>query len=298
MPRLTSLWLQIMPLLFVLLWSTGFIGAKYGLPYAEPFTFLFLRFVCTLAVLLVLVRVWRATLPASPMLRGHIAVAGVLVHGIYLGGVFSAIDRGMPGGVVALVVGLQPLLMAVLARVWLGEIIRPGQWLGTLLGLVGVTLVLGDRLEPGSGDLFAGFGLDALLMIVCSLFAISVGTLYQKRYCTGMDLLGGTVVQYVAAALVLGVAALLFETQTIHWTPTFILTLVWLVFGLSIAAILLLMTLIRRGAASRVGSLFYLIPPVTAVETYFLFGERLGPVALAGIGVAMLGVALAVHQRA
>ncbi|MEX0730273.1 MAG: DMT family transporter [Aquisalimonadaceae bacterium] len=298
MPRLTSLWLQVMPFLFVFLWSTGFIGARFGLPYAEPLTFLFIRFVLTLLVLSVLLRVVGASLPADFRLRVHIAVAGVLVHGVYLGSVFSAIYRGMPAGVVALIVGLQPLLMAILARPWLGERISGRQWLGIMLGLVGVVLVLGEQLEPGSmGRMFTDFGLDAVLLALLALVGISVGTLYQKRYCTGMDLLSGTLIQYVGAALVLGAAAVVLETHTIDWTPTFVLTLLWLVFGLSIAAIMLLMTLIRRGAASSVASLFYLVPPVTAVEAWLLFGERLGLMALVGIGVAVLGVALAVQQQ-
>ena len=286
-----------MPVLFVLLWSTGFIGAKYGLPYAEPFTFLTIRFVFTLAVLMVIVRAMGARWPRSPRLWGHVAVSGLLVHAAYLGGVFYGIYLGMPAGLTALLVGLQPLLTAVIARSWLGESITATQWGGILLGLVGITLVLGDKLDPDPATLFAGFGATAVIPVLIALSGIAVGTLYQKRFCTGMDLLTGTSIQYMAATTVLGIGALLFETREVDWTPTFVLALGWLVFGLSLAAILLLMALIRRGAASRVASLFYLVPPVTALEAWVLFGERLGPVAIVGIGVTVLGVALAVRNR-
>lgn len=292
-----GLWIKAMPVLFVLLWSTGFIGAKFGLPYAEPFSFLFVRFVCTLAVLYLIIRLMRERWPSRLALWGHIAVAGMLVHGAYLGGVFSAINLGMPAGVAALIVGLQPLVTALLARPWLGERLTGRQWLGIGLGLVGIVLVLGENLDTADpSQLFSGFGLGALAFAVIALVGISVGTIYQKRNCTEMPLTTGTFIQFLGAATVLGVAALLFETREIEWTLTFSLTLLWLIFGLSIAAILLLMALIRRGEASRVASLFYLVPPVTAVEAWILFGERLGPLALIGIGVAVAGVALVVNQ--
>lgn len=296
MGRLQAYWLALMPALFVLLWSTGFIGAKYGLPYAEPFTFLFIRFVCTLLVLLLIIRALRAPWPA-PALCGHVAVAGLLVHAAYLGGVFYGIYLGMPAGLTALLVGLQPLLTAVIARPWLGERISARQWGGIALGLLGITLVLGEQLAPTAAGLFSGFGLGALAAVLVALAGISVGTVYQKRYCVGMPLASGTFIQYAAAALLLGLGALLFESREITWTPSFLLALGWLVFGLSIAAILLLMALIRRGEASRVAGLFYLVPPVTALEAWLLFDERLGPLALAGMLVTVLGVALTVRGR-
>lgn len=292
-----NLWLKATPILFVLLWSTGFIGAKYGLPYAEPYTFLFVRFVCVLVVLFVLIQFLNERWPREPWLWLHIGIAGMLVHGLYLGAVFTAIDLGMPAGVTALIVGLQPLVTAVLARFWLSESINGRQWLGILLGLVGIILVMSEQLDLSNpGRLFVGFGWIAILSAFSALLGISLGTLYQKRYCTGMPLVTGTFIQYLGACLVLGIGAWLFETRVINWTPTFTLALLWLIFGLSIAAILLLMTLIRRGAASRVASMFYLVPPVTAIEAWILFGEQLGPVALAGIAVAVIGVALAVKQ--
>jgi drug/metabolite transporter (DMT)-like permease len=295
--RLDAALLASMPVLFVALWSTGFIGAKFGLPHAEPFTFLFVRFVLTLALLIPLVKLLGSGWPAGWRLKGHIAVSGLLVHGAYLGGVFYGIYLGMPAGLTALLVGLQPLLTATLAGPVLGERITITQWLGLALGLIGITLVLGSKLDPGA-TLFQGFGLGALACVLVALAGITLGTLYQKRFCTGMPLLSGTVVQYLAASALLGLGALLLEERHIEWSVTFVLTLAWLVLVLSIAAILLLMALIRRGEASRVASLFYLVPPVTALQAWWLFDERLPPAALVGMAVTIVGVVLAARGQA
>ncbi|MCE8016283.1 DMT family transporter [Halomonas sp. MCCC 1A17488] len=295
--RLDAALLAGMPVLFVALWSTGFIGAKFGLPHAEPFTFLSIRFVLTLALLIPLVKVMGGTWPSSWRLRGHIAVSGLLVHAAYLGGVFYGIYLGMPAGLTALLVGLQPLLTATLAGPLLGERISAVQWLGLALGLAGITLVLGSKLDPSTAS-FQGFGLAALACVLVALAGITLGTLYQKRFCTGMPLLSGTVVQYLAAGMLLGLGALLLEERHVEWTPTFILTLGWLVLVLSIAAILLLMALIRRGEASRVASLFYLVPPVTALQAWWLFDERLPPAALVGMAITIVGVVLAARGQA
>ncbi|ALM53439.1 DMT family transporter [Halomonas huangheensis] len=286
----------LMPILFVLLWSTGFIGARFGLPYAEPFTFLVIRFVLTLLLLIPLVGLMRDAWPAGRKLWGHAAISGCLVHGIYLSGVFYAIDLGMPAGLGALLVGLQPLVTAILAGPLLGEQLNKAQWAGLVLGLVGISLVLGGKLDPTSLQ-FDGFGWPALVCIGAALLGISCGTLYQKRYCTGMPLLGGTVVQYLGALAVTGVGSLALEQRQIEWNTTFILTLAWLVLVLSIAAILLLMTLIKNGAASRVASLFYLVPPVTALEAWWLFDEQLPSLSLLGMAIAIAGVALVVRSR-
>ncbi|RTR03879.1 DMT family transporter [Halomonas nitroreducens] len=296
MERHRRAWLAAMPLLFVVLWSTGFIGAKFGLPYAEPFTFLTVRFVLTLLLLVPLVMLLGGDWPRGPVLWGHAAVSGLLVHGAYLGGVFYGIELGMPAGLASLLVGLQPLLTAALSGPLLGERLAPRQWLGLLVGLVGVALVLGGKLDPGA-TLFQGFGVTALGAVVVALVGISLGTLYQKRFCAGMPLLGGTVAQYLGAGAVLGLGALMFETRTIDWTPTFLLTLGWLVLVLSISAILLLMTLIERGEASRVASLFYLVPPATALEAWWLFDERLPAISLAGMAIAIAGVVMTVRGR-
>nr|WP_083006698.1 DMT family transporter [Halomonas sp. GT] len=293
--NMPSLGLAAMPGLFVLLWSTGFIGAKFGLPYAEPFTFLFIRFVLTLMLLIPLTWLMRIAWPSSPVLWLHIGVSGLLVHGTYLGGVFYGIYLGMPAGLAALLVGLQPLLTAACAGPLLGERLTTRQWLGLLLGLVGICLVLGSKLEFGT-SLFSGFGLGALVSVMAALVGISLGTLYQKRYCTSMPLLSGAVIQYIAAGMLLGIGALLFETRQVEWSLTFVLTLGWLVLILSIAAILLLMALIKKGEASRVASLFYLVPPVTALQAWWLFDERLPLLGLAGMVIAIAGVVMVVRK--
>lgn len=291
----SSLSRAAMPGIFVLLWSTGFIGAKFGLPYAEPFSFLSIRFALTLLILVPLVLVMRIPWPSPLALWGHIALSGILVHGIYLGGVFYGIYLGMPAGLAALLVGLQPLLTAACAGPLLGEHLSKRQWLGLTLGLTGICLVLGSKLELGDA-LFTGFGGKALLCVFAALLGISLGTLYQKRYCTHMPLLSGTVIQYLGASVLLGWGAVLFETRHIEWSSTFIITLGWLVLVLSIAAILLLMALIKKGEASRVASLFYLVPPVTALQAWWLFDERLPLLGIAGMVIALAGVLMVVRS--
>lgn len=280
---------RLAPVLFVLLWSTGFIGAKLGLPHAEPITFLLIRMAAVALLLGAIAWIMKAPWP-DPRQAAHIAVAGLLVHGAYLGGVFSAIEHGLPAGTVALIVGLQPLLTAVAAGPVLGETVTRRQWLGFALGLVGVLLVVWEKVafRPGSG---AG-----LLLAGVALVGITLGTLHQKRHGGGMDLRSGTAIQYAATAALFAVLAPLTETMAVEWTGRFVFALVWLSLVLSVGAIFLLFWLIRRGAASRVASLFYLTPPTTAVMAWLLFGETLGPAALVGMGVAIAGVAL-VNRR-
>jgi drug/metabolite transporter (DMT)-like permease len=283
------------PVVFVLLWSTGFVGAKYGLPYAPPFAFLGLR----LATAAVLLGVGALALPAARGAArrtrraqyGHAAVAGLLLHAGYLGGVFYAISVGVPAGVTAVVVSLQPVLTALLATRWLGE--RPvlRQWLGLLLGVAGVALVVAPDLTGHGTGAVPVRGLAACLVALASTTA---GTLYQKRHGDEVPLLWGTAVQYTAAsAVLLGLAAAT-ERVAVRWTGEFVAAFVWLVVGLSIGAVLLLLLLLRRGTASGVASLFYLVPPATAVEALLLFGERLAPLSLGGLAVTVVGVALVV----
>lgn len=293
--RRRRLWLAAMPVLFVLLWSTGFIGARFGLPYVEPFTFLLMRFLLTLVVLIPLVFALDGRWPQDVKSWGKLAVSGLLVHGAYLGGVFYAIELGMPAGLASLLVGLQPLLTTAIAGPMLGERAGVLQWLGLILGLVGVGMVLTGTLDPGE-SLFAGFDPEALAWILLALLGITLGTLYQKRYCAGQPLLGGAVAQYLGAGVVLGLGALLFETRQVEWSLSFIMALVWLAMGLSIGAILLLMALIERGEASRVASLFYLVPPATALEAWWLFDERLPLLSVVGMAVTIAGVILAVRK--
>ena len=293
-PMPSRLPMAAMPAVFVLLWSTGFIGAKYGLPYAEPFTFLVLRFAAVILLLAAVAVITRAPWPRDPRLVGHLAMSGILVHGCYLGGVFAAISQGLPSGLVALIVGLQPLLTALVAGPVLGEQVSGRQWLGFALGLAGVSLVVSSRLVGGAP---LGLSGTSLACAVLALAGITAATLYQKRYCTGMDLRTGAVIQYAGAAAIMLPAALLTETMQVNWTGDFIFALVWLVLVLSVGAISLLMTLIRLGEAARVASLFYLVPPVTALMAWGLFDERLSPLALAGMALAVLGVALVVRRR-
>jgi drug/metabolite transporter (DMT)-like permease len=279
-----------MPGVFVLLWSTGFIGAKYGLPYAEPLTFLLIRLGLVALVLAAVAVAMRAPWPRSAAETGRIAVAGLLVHGVYLGGVFTAIHLGLPAGLTALIVGLQPLLTATAVGPMLGERVSGRQWLGFLLGLAGVLLVVREKVAFRPEDA------TALGLALAALVGITFGTLYQKRHCTGMDLRSGTAIQYAATAAALAAIAPFVETMEVRWTGEFVFALAWLSLVLSVGAVFLLFAMIRRGAAARVASLFYLTPPCTAVTAWLLFGERLGALALVGMALAAIGVAL-VNRR-
>ncbi|NJN16155.1 MAG: DMT family transporter [Oscillochloris sp.] len=281
------------PAIFVLLWSTGFIGARYGLPYIEPFTFLEIRFVIATTALALIALVLRAPLPSRTGLA-HSAVVGVLLHGGYLGGVFYAIDNGMPAGVSALIVSMQPVLTAVLAPMLLGERVNGRQWAGLGLGLLGVALVIGEKLSLGGAvPVITAATLTASLI---ALFSTTGATLYQKYHGAGIPLLWGTATQYAAAAVLMLALASSVETRTITWAPQLFFAMAWLVCVLSLGAVLLLMFIIRRTSAARTASLFYLVPPATAIEAYLIFGERFGLVALVGLIFAVAGVALVTVQ--
>lgn len=281
-----TLWLMAMPGLFVVLWSTGFIGAKLGLPYAEPMTFLAIRFGIVAALLAALALATRAPWPASASEAGHLAVSGFLTHGVYLGAVFAAIYHGVEAWVVALVVGLQPLLVVLLAVLLLGERPTGRQRIGMAFGILGVALVVWTKLAADIGSPF-GFALSFLAVI-----GFSFGMLYQKRFCGGMDLRSGNVIQYAAAALACALAAFLWEERQVTWSGEFIFAMVWLILVLSLGAISLYYLLIRRGAVTNVASLFFLVPPSTALFAWLLFDETFGLPALAGMVLAAIGVAL------
>ena len=271
---------------FVLLWSTGFIVAKFGLPYTPPLTFLVLRFVGVLVVLLPCVMLLRAPWPVGQW--RHIAVAGVMLQGGYLIGVWWAIKLGMPAGLTALIVGMQPVLTAMAAPL-VGERLRPRQWLGFVFGLMGVALVVYAKLH------LAGVTLAGVLLCVLALLSITCGTLYQKRYCPRFDMRTGTVIQFAASLLLVLPLAMLFEGWTpafdqVAWTLPFISALLWSVLVLSIGAIFLLFALIRGRDATQVTSLLYLTPPTTAIMAWLVFGERFNWVGLLGMLVAVLGV--------
>ena len=273
------------PLLFVFLWSTGFIGDKYGLPYAEPLSFLLTRYGLVITLMLVIAFITRAPWPASPRQWLHIAVSGILVHAFYLGGVFVAIKHGLSAGITALIVGMQPLLTGVGSGMLLGEPVSRRQWLGLGLGFVGVGLVMAGKV----GDMALG---PMLIPALVALLGITGGTLYQKRFCASFDLRTGSVIQFVPTAMVTAVAVALFEDYRIEWTGDFIFALGWLVLVLSIGAISLLNLLIRSGSAVNVASLFYLTPPTTALIAFAVFGEKLAFTAAVGMVVAVAGVYL------
>src|SRR3982074_3293132 len=252
------------PAIFVVLWSTGFIGTKYVLHNAEPLTYLAIRMA--------------------------LVIAGSLGDGFFRGGTATATAHSIPAGLSALIPGLQPILTSTLANRWLGERVTPLQWAGLLLGLAGVVLILHDR--PMSGE--AGWG---WLASGVSLVSITLGTLYQRRYCGKIDWRAGNLVQYIAVTIFYAAGAWLFESNVVHWTQEFVLALIWLAVVLSIGSIGLLYWLIRRRAATSVASLFYLVPAVTAVMAYVLFGERLDTVAISGM-VACAAAVFLVNRRA
>jgi hypothetical protein len=273
-------------LLFVVLWSTGFIGARLGLPHTEPLTFLFARYSAVVVLMLVISLASRAPWPKGARAWFHIGVAGLLLHGVYLGGVFVAISLGLPAGVTALVVGVQPLLSAVGAGWLLDETVLRRQWMGLLLGLAGVALVVANKLGTG-------FGLAALLPAVVALLAITAGTLYQKRFCPAFDWRSGAVAQFVPTAVATGLCAWCLESGRMDFNGELLFALAWLVLVLSVGAVSLLNWLIRQSSAVNIASLFYLVPPCTAVVAWALFGESFSQLALGGMALVVAGVYLA-----
>lgn len=292
-PRHSASFLSPTPIFFVFLWSTGFIVAKFGLPYAPALTFIALRCAVVLVVLLPWVVLAKAPWPKGNIL--HLAVAGLLLQAGYIGGVWCAIKIGMPAGVSALIVGMQPILTAAAAPL-IGETVRRRQWLGLMLGLSGVALVVYSKINlSGLSPLAIGYALFALA-------SITAGTLYQRRFCPQFDLRTGTAIQFGAALAVILPLAVIFEglepsLATVKWTPEFIGALLWSGLALSIGAIFLLFKLIRRSEATSVTSLLYLTPPTTAIMAWIVFGESLSVAGVAGMLVAVAGVALVVKKQ-
>ncbi len=279
-----------MPATFVFLWSTGFIGAKYGIPYAEPFTFLSVRFSIVIALMLLVCLITRAPWPNSLKATLHIAIAGALVNATYLGGVFASVHHGLPVGISALVPGLQPVLTAMFARHLLGETVNRRQWIGIVIGFIGVMLVVANKIGGPDSNL------TGIWFAVVALLGITAGTLYQKKYCGTMDLRSGSVIQFSSSLIIVFLLAVSFESMNVQWTGEFIFALFWLVVVMSVGAISLLMVLIRRGAASKVASLFYLVPPTTALMGFFFFDEALGSLELIGMAAVVTGVALVTRE--
>jgi drug/metabolite transporter (DMT)-like permease len=275
----------VMPAVFVLLWSSGFIGAKFGLVYAQPLTYLMLRMLGVLVILAIILALTRPKWPNAAGFR-HSVATGLLAHGLYLGGVFVAIGHGLPAGLAALVVSLQPLLTSTLANRWLGERVGVRQWLGLALGLAGVYLVLRDKATVGEATPLAW------VSVTVALIGITVGTIYQKRFGGGIDWRPALLIQYTAAAALFAAGAFAFETRVVHWTPDFVIVLSYLVVVLSLGTVWLYYFMIRQAAATHVVSLFYLTPPVTALMAFMLFGENLAPLALLGMAVCVAAVFL------
>lgn len=285
-------WIAVMPGVFVILWSTGFIVAKFGLPYAPPLTFLMLRFAGVSLVLLPLMLLMRAPWPVGRV--GDIALAGVLLHAGYIGGVWCAIKLGMPAGLAALIAGMQPVLTAFAAPM-IGEQVRPRQWVGLMFGLGGVALVVSNKIS------LIGLSYSSIALCIMGLLSITAGTLYQKHRCAHFDLRTGTLIQYIASAAVMLPLAIYFEhadlvLSGVQWTPRFIGALLWAIFVLSIGAVFLLFALIRKSAATSVTSLLYLTPPTTALMAWAMFGEVFSMTGMAGMVMAVIGVAFVVKK--
>jgi len=284
--------LRLAPLVFVTLWSTGFIAAKYSMQNADPFVFLCLRFSITAAVLVPILLFIGAALPRRIWRFRHDMVTGLLLHCGYLGFVFWPIKNGVPSGIVAIIIGTQPILTTALATLYIGEQLDWRKLTGLLIGFLGISVVIFGKYGLSLG-LSGGLDPIDLLMCLASLFSIAFGVFYQKKFCDQSQLLPGTLMQYVAGSLgAAGFAMLYGETWAIDWTPTFAIALSWQVIGLSIGAVILLMYIIKNGEAGRVSSMFYLVPPLVVLEAHFLFGETLGPVSILGMLISIIGVYL------
>lgn len=281
-----------MPILFVVLWSSGFVVAKFGLPYAPPLTFILLRFSGAIAVLIPLTLFMRARWPVGQI--RHLALAGILMQAGYIGGVWCAIKMGMPAGLSALIVGMQPILTAFAAPM-IGESVRRRQWIGLLLGLSGVALVVGNNIRLG------GLSWSSIALCLMALASITIGTLYQKKHCAHFDLRTGTIIQFTASILVLLPLAIIFEhfnytLDSVEWSASFMGALIWAIFILSIASVFLWYALIRKSAATNVTSLLYLTPPTTAVMAWAMFGEAINMIGIFGMLLAVVGVFFVVKK--
>lgn len=278
---------RLIPFLFVVLWSTGFIFARIVAAHAEPLTFLTVRFGTAMLVIAAIALVTRAPWPERRP-AGHAMVAGALIHAGYLGPVFWAIAHGMSAGISALIVSMQPILTGFIAAAWLGEKVRPRHWLGLVIGLAGVLLVLWPKIAQGTADAHW----DTVGASLLGLLGITIGSIYQKQHGGGLDLRSAGTYQFLGGTLVVALGALAFEDRRIEWTGELLFALAWSVLVLSLGAISLLMIMIRRGAISQVAAYFYLVPPTTALMAYFAFGESLVPVQFVGMLLACLAVFL------
>jgi drug/metabolite transporter (DMT)-like permease len=277
------------PALFVLLWSTGFVGAKYGLPYADPFIFLSVRILIAAILLFALARILKMPVGIGRQAVARSGLIGFFLHACYLGGVFYSIAQGLPAGVAAVVTSLQPVLVSVFAVKVLGEQLRRTQIAGLLTGLVGVVLVLGPSID-------AQIPKPAIIAILIALMGSTTATLLQKKLGADIPLISGTAYQYLFSGCILGLIALATQETSIAWSLRFAISFVWLILILSVGAILLLLWLLNTGSAAKVSSLLYLVPPATAIEAFFLFGEKVNTQGFLGIGITALGVWLVMRS--
>jgi drug/metabolite transporter (DMT)-like permease len=282
------------PVIFVLLWSTGFTGIRYGIPYAPPFTFIAIRMAIATLLLALIALIVTRTIAMQWHVIGKSALIGLAIHGAYLGGCFYGVKQGMPAGITALICSLQPVLVSVSSSYFFDEKLSPRKWAGLSLGLVGLVLVIAPKLaETSAGSLPR----DGVIAVFIALLGGTVGTILQKKYGSGIEVLSGTAWQYAATFLLMLSLAFIFESgQSVEWNPSFVASLLWLIFALSIGAILILYYLLARSSAAAVSSLYYLVPAVTAVEAYFLFGETINPVTAIGSLVTIVGVALVLRE--
>ena len=271
------------------LWSTGFVGAKYGLPYADPFIFLSVRIFIAAGILFIAARLMHTQIALSRSEINKSALIGLFLHAFYLGGVFFAISKGVSAGVAAVITSLQPVFVSILAVKVLGEKLRWSQFAGLVTGLIGVVLVLGPTFDSSVSKV----GIAAVFV---ALLGSTTATLMQKKFGAGIPMLTGTAYQYLAAGVVLGVAAIATGGTRIDLTPKFAGAMIWLIFALSVGAVLLLLRLLNNGSAATVSSLFYLVPPATALEAYLLFGEKVNTQGFLGIGITALGVWLVIRR--
>lgn len=282
------------PVLFVFLWSTGFVGAKYIVPYAEPFTFLTIRYFLAAFILLAIAYAFKQPLKLSKeQFKASFAV-GILLHVIYIGGVFYAVSLGVSAGISAVIVSIQPVLVSLLAVPLLGERLRWVQVVGLFLGVAGIALLLLPKVFQG--DYTASTSIVGIVICVIALLGTSGGYLVQKKLGGEIPFLSGTGAQYAISAIAFAILSVATEDQIIQWVPEFFFGLAWIVFMLSIASIVLLYGMLRTGSASKVSSLYYLVPPVAAIQAYFLFDEVIGLVGIIGMAFAGLGVVLVMRQ--
>jgi drug/metabolite transporter (DMT)-like permease len=282
------------PTLFVFLWSTGFVGAKYIVPYAEPFTFLTIRYFFAALILFLIATAFKQPLKLTKdQFKASFAV-GMLLHVIYIGGVFYAVSLGVSAGISAVIVSIQPVLVSLLAVPLLGERLRWVQIVGLFLGVAGIALLLLPKVFQG--DYTATTSLTGIFICVIALLGTSGGYLVQKKLGGEIPFLSGTGAQYAVSAIAFAILSFSTEDQIIQWVPQFFFGLTWIVLMLSIASIVLLYGMLRTGSASKVSSLYYLVPPTAAVQAYFLFDEVIAPIGIIGMALAGLGVVLVMRQ--